>query len=588
MASLFALAPNGWSLFLIAPAAVSFWLAIETSRPKFGHLGKMFSVLTLSLGWWSLTYALELGSIHEEGMRFWLKAEYFAIPLVAPMMYLILREFLGMPKLRPSLRVGLWFVPATTFLLQTTNEFHHLFYESIEVFGNGSRSWLSLTAGPWYIIDAIYVCGMGAIGVLHLLRRFPPRSEPTMRKQFGFVLIAVILPYVGFILFLGDWFWAPDIDLTTYFFLASGILLGVGIFWFQLFDLLPVALERVFERIGNACLVFDYHGRLVKANQSAKDLLGLDELPIGETSSRVFEAYPALNQTSDMADGETVRVTIGGGEGAKICVASRSNIEDSHHHRTGYLLVIRDDTAQLRMEQELRNLNAEKDKLFSVIGHDLRGSLGGLENLSGILSQADIDLSSEESRELLKTMQESAAATSAFLENLLFWAKMQRGKYTQQSTCFPVSEVVQQVRSYLAASLTSKEIELEESSDSELELTTDRTLLETCLRNLLSNAVKFSPKRATVHLRVFAHGVKDVCFEVEDHGIGIPEKLLRDLWEISARNGRAGTEGEPSSGLGLVLVREAVESLGGTVEVQSEEEKGTLFRVLIPRCVQDS
>lgn len=114
MPPLFPLAPNGWSLFLLIPAAVSLWLAVETARPKYGVLGKRFCLLSVAIGWWCLAYALELSSVHPEAMRFWLRIEYLAIPAVAPLMYGVVREFLGFAKFSLRLQIGVWIIPLAT------------------------------------------------------------------------------------------------------------------------------------------------------------------------------------------------------------------------------------------------------------------------------------------------------------------------------------------------------------------------------------------------------------------------------------------------------------------------------------------
>ncbi len=207
----------------MAPALVSFWLCLETLQGKYGRIGKMFSVLMGALGWWSLTYSFELASLNEEGMRFWLKLEYPGVILIAPMTYLIVRSFLGMRRMSWNMKVGIWIVPAVTLVLQVTNGHHGLFYDSIKVTTDGSRSWLELHAGPWYIVDSVYVLLLGLLGLIHLIVRLPPRQEPVARRQADVVIAAVIFPYVGFLLYLSDWPLAPGVDLTTFFSLISGL-----------------------------------------------------------------------------------------------------------------------------------------------------------------------------------------------------------------------------------------------------------------------------------------------------------------------------------------------------------------------------
>jgi len=576
--------PNFWSLCLIAPAIIAFALALETFKRKYGQLGRKFAILMAALGWWSLTYSFELASTEESAMRFWMKLEYLGIIFCAPMTYLVVRSFLGMPKLHPYMKLGLWIVPVLTLILQPTNDYHYLFYDAVVLTGNETRSWLTVHAGPWYTVDSVYVCLLGLLGLTHLVTRMPSRREPVLRRQTAFLIVALILPYAGFILYLLDVPWAPGIDLTTFFFLFSGFLLAIGIFHFQLFDVLPIALERVFENIGDACLVFDVRNRLVRANQSAKKLFTWQDIPLWENAELIWREYRMLLDAVTMKDGESRPVQIPRNSEERFWVVSRYDVENEDRGKIGFLLVVRDDTVQQRMANKLRELNAEKDKLFSVIGHDLRGSLAGLESLSEMLCQTDMDLSQEESRELLTAMRESSAATRSYLDNLLLWARIQRGDFQQEMKRLDVADVTKGQKAYLSSMLASKGLIFREEIEPGLAVEADRALIDTVLRNLLTNAVKFSPRGQTITFRAASDGEEQVRFEVQDRGIGIPAPMIQNLWKLSSRTGREGTEGEPSSGLGLVLVREAILSMNGTIQVESEEGQGTTFRFFISAC----
>lgn len=580
MPSGFEFAPDAWSLFLVAPAVLSLWLAAETSHRKYGRLGREFSLLMAAIGWWSATYALELAAVGENGMRFWLKAEYAAIPFVPVLMYRVVRGYLDLPPLEGFLRIGIWLVPVATLVLQVTNESHFLFYSAVEVLEDEHGSRLSLEPGPWYWVDAAYAYLLGAAAVFHLVRRFPGRGAPVLRRQSFLLVLAVIGPFVGFTLYAFHWFPVRDLDLTPYFFFVSGVTMAVGIFGFRLFDVVPVALERVFERIGDACVVFDRRGRIVRANGSAIRLFGWGELPFGRAADEAFRGFPALS--SCLRDLGTVSVslaeTVDGEE--RHWQVTRSGIEDGGGREAGSLLVVRDDTERVRLTAELREMVAEKDRLFSIIGHDLRGSIAGLEGLGDLLAEDGSEMDDEEIRDLARSMSESAAATRGLLENLLLWARLERGDLRREMVPTGLGQVVEGVRTQLAASLAHKSIRLEtDFADEAKVVLADRRLLEVVLRNLVSNAVKFSPSGGRVGLASFAENPDGIAIEVRDEGIGMSRDLVDNLWSLTARKGRPGTAGEPSSGLGLVLVKEAVQAMEGRIAVESREGEGTVFRI---------
>jgi len=283
-----------------------------------------------------------------------------------------------------------------------------------------------------------------------------------------------------------------------------------------------------------------------------------------------------------MGDSESKRFAITRDGKTHHWVVSRSRIKSLRRQSDGVLYVIRDDSEQVHLEQKLRATLAEKDKLLSLIGHDMRGSLSGLESLCEILAESDNEISPEDSLQLLQTMKESAAAASTFLEDLLTWTRIQEGDFLTPKTRVSIATSVETVKAYHGVMLRSKGVRLEEHIDPDLTCSGDRKLFETALRNLISNAIKFSPRDSIVRIRAERIPENYVLISVEDRGIGIPQKMLRTLWTLGARNGRSGTEGEVSSGLGLVLVREAVKVMGGQIDVESEEGRGSVFRLTIP------
>jgi signal transduction histidine kinase len=143
-----------------------------------------------------------------------------------------------------------------------------------------------------------------------------------------------------------------------------------------------------------------------------------------------------------------------------------------------------------------------------------------------------------------------------------------------------LGQVVESVRTQLAASLAQKSIRLEtDFADEAKVVLADRRLLEVVLRNLVSNAVKFSPSGGRIGLASFAENPDGIAIEVRDEGIGMSRDLVDNLWSLTARKGRPGTAGEPSSGLGLVLVKEAIQAMEGRIAVESREGEGTVFRI---------
>lgn len=582
MHSALALEMNFWAILLIAPAIVSFWLSIETARSPYGRLGNSLSALMLAIGWWSLTYALELASTTEEGMRFWLRVEYLGIPYVPLLMYRVIRRFLGMRSLPVAVWIAIGSVPVITMVLQMTNESHGFFYSSIAFVEDDHGRRLSLAPGFWYRVNSGYAYFLAVLAVVHLVQRFPSKDYRTLRTQFSFLIIAVAGPYLGFTLYAFNIFPVQDLDLTPYFFFLSGLVLAVGIFRLQLFDLLPVAFERVFEKMADACVVVDSNDRVVMANDRAMSLFRWTTVPFAERAGDVLEPFPNLREAFASGQDERERVWEDFGGEEKILETTVSPVEDGRGRKVGRLLVLRDDTERSRMEMRTQEVLGEKDRLISIIGHDLKGSLGGLETLSSILAEEGSEMEKEELKDHLGTMRVSVAASLSLLENLLVWARIQKGEFDREPDAFFFDDVLKQIGQQMEERLLSKEIRLASDYPERMAITCDRRLFEVVFRNLLSNAIKFSRRGSVIRWDASQENGWH-HFVVCDEGIGMPEEMIQDLWRLTGRQkGRQGTEGEESSGLGLVLVHEAIAEIDGNVRVESEVGKGTSVFVDIP------
>jgi signal transduction histidine kinase len=249
------------------------------------------------------------------------------------------------------------------------------------------------------------------------------------------------------------------------------------------------------------------------------------------------------------------------------------------------LLVLRrlgDAQAELANNMErLRRSDATKDKLFSVIAHDLRGPIGGMTSLLETLSTDRRDLSDEEVGEFIDALGAASRNTSQLLENLLAWSQSQRGDLPFRPERILVYPIIEECESVFALSASEKEIAVELSIENGLEARADPEQLKTLVRNLISNAVKFSARGG----RIFVEASKadgGARIEVRDEGIGMDEAQVKALYDFGAARSRRGTANERGSGLGLMLCKEIVEGHGGRIDVASEAGKGSRFSVFLP------
>lgn len=262
--------------------------------------------------------------------------------------------------------------------------------------------------------------------------------------------------------------------------------------------------------------------------------------------------------------------------------------------------VINEQTRQLRAEktaieeqkkviekqaQHLEEVNKTKDKFFSIIAHDLKNPFQAMLGYSEFL---ETDLQKMDKKELTESVgiiRRSSKSLYNLTENLLHWANLQTGKIKPYIERCSVSEIIEKNKSLFLQSAKQKNIRLNFEAEKEIDLMADRNMIDTVIRNLVSNAIKFTNQDGEVMLKA---GCKETycTIEISDNGIGMNEELLAGVLDLDSKSRRDGTDQETGTGLGLILCKEMVEMNSGKLEIESEEGKGTTFRVILP-CATD-
>jgi PAS domain S-box-containing protein len=240
------------------------------------------------------------------------------------------------------------------------------------------------------------------------------------------------------------------------------------------------------------------------------------------------------------------------------------------------------EMALAKRESELRALNATKDKLFSIIGHDLRGPVAGLKSLVEMLMN-NFDLSDTQGLiRILRAMETTTDSSYNLLENLLSWAKSQQNEIVFEPKTINLYELVNTCIGVYSDLANSKAITIQNLVPTSQVIYADPNLLNTVVRNLISNAIKFTHKSKNICINITE---KDTTYSIsiKDEGIGIGAEALSKIFNPSENYVTYGTAGEKGSGLGLLLCRDFVEKHGGTIWVESEPGKGSNFIFTLPK-----
>jgi PAS domain S-box-containing protein len=248
------------------------------------------------------------------------------------------------------------------------------------------------------------------------------------------------------------------------------------------------------------------------------------------------------------------------------------------------------DQALIQKSRELEELNLQKDKLFSIIAHDLKGPFNSVLGFAGLLASKAPTMSPEKVAEYADIVYTAATGVHDLLDNLLAWASVQMRSTEVRSTPIELKPLIDASFYPLKAMASEKGVSvLNDVSDIGAE--GDESMIRIVLRNLISNGIKFTPRGGTVTVSAAligpVGGQAAVAVTVRDTGVGMNQETLSDLFSFSRKVSRSGTQGERGTGLGLFLCRDIIERHGGvlTVESKTGESKsgtGTAFRFTLP------
>ncbi|MEI8048676.1 MAG: PAS domain S-box protein [Bacteroidota bacterium] len=235
----------------------------------------------------------------------------------------------------------------------------------------------------------------------------------------------------------------------------------------------------------------------------------------------------------------------------------------------------------LLKNEKLRKMSSEKDKFFSIVAHDLRSPFNGFLGLTQIMAEDLPSLTMTEIQKIAQSMRTSANNLFRLLENLLYWTQIEQGVIPFSPGVLDLQAVMNESMVVVKELAKNKNIEIQYLIPAGMKIYADGNMFQTMIRNLASNAVKFTPKagKITISAEYFNNGT-EIC--IEDTGIGMDADMVSKLFHLDGKISRKGTEGEPSTGLGLVICKDFIEKHGGKFWVISEEGKGSKFCILLP------
>lgn len=366
--------------------------------------------------------------------------------------------------------------------------------------------------------------------------------------------------------------------------------------------------RAVFENVVVGVTVTDPHGRILQVNRRMCDMLGYDAEDLLQCTTLTIthpdDAAVSREKLQALFRGDIQSYQIekrylrkdGSIFWGHLSVSPIRDRDGRAVFSNGMIVDIterKEAEAQLRAahrelsekNEQLHELNANKDKFFSIIAHDLRSPFNALLGYTELINDQFDTLSQAKLKEYLGKLQGSAERLYALLENLLTWSRIQRGIMEYSPERIELATIAADNVALFLSNAERKQLTLANSIQSNIVVYADYAMANTVMRNLISNALKFTPTGGTVAISA-RQGAQHVEVTLSDTGVGMDAATIAQLFRIDAQHTTIGTSGERGTGLGLLLCHDLVKKNGGEIWVESEVGKGTTFRFTLPlQCV---
>jgi len=240
-----------------------------------------------------------------------------------------------------------------------------------------------------------------------------------------------------------------------------------------------------------------------------------------------------------------------------------------------------DMTERIIMENQLMQINADKDRFIKILAHDLKNPFNSLLGFSDLLIKNLHKYDIQKIEKQIKLINKVSHQTYGLLEQILLWAKSQSGKLTLELQKIEFLIEINDIIKTLENQAAEKCIKIDTFETEKIILTADLIMFKTVMRNLISNAIKFTHLNGQINIYAEKNRTNTII-TVSDNGIGIDKNIIPKLWEFSDNYSTAGTNNEKGTGFGLTLCKELIEKQGGQIWVESEVGKGSDFKFTLP------
>jgi len=555
---------------------------------RLGDAVRWFALTLFSGAIWTFFYGLELASTDFPTIYYWIKFEYIGIVLLPITWLLFCFKYTGREDWLKNSPVFwlLLLIPAAAYVIVITNDWHHLYYKSLGLHLDGSFPLIAIQKGPVHYLFTFYFYSIILWGNYLLLSNIR-LADPLFKSQTFLLVICTAVPFLFHIANLIGWKALGHINVTPFAFTISFFATGLGLIKFHLFDIVPIAKEQLIAAMTDGLIVIDTKDKIIEINPAMKKVVGSEgQSYIGTRIFEIFGHQENILRYIKERTHKKIEISEGFGQQERIFLVEIIPLKGSKGWIKGVLLLFKDITEEKNSKRlletqaaQLKKHNALKDKLFTIISHDLKGPVLGVKEILDLSKRGY--MTPDDLTEVLPALSDSIDGVAMLLENLLAWSRIQLKGEFMDKVVFDIYKVILQQKALVEPLAFLKKIDLDIETGGSIMVFADKSMVELIIRNLLNNAVKFCGVGDRISARI-TNLNEDVKISIKDTGVGISKTNLQRL-----RSGDSfstfGSNNESGTGLGLLLVRDYVEKNGGKLWIDSEEHEWSEFSFVLPK-----
>ncbi len=576
---------------LLFALAISSWIAYYSWQRRASNHAILLLLLALTITEWTAFYILQITGANLQTKLVFSNIKYIGVAFT-PLFWITFAINYANPGKAPSWRVilPLAVIPLLTSVLALTSNWHGLFWSNFQLKDYGTVSDFDAAYGPWYWVHLAYsylLILAGTIIVFRTLRR----SQGLHRQQAVALVVAVLTPWLGNILYFSGLSPLRYLDLTPFAFTITVTVLTWAILGFRLVDLAPIARDLIVDEMKDGMIVLDAQNRIVDINLSAERMIRLSAAQvIGKPAREALSAWPELIERYGQVTDALDEVSVGQGAATNWLELYISPLYDRRKRFLGRVIVMRDITARKEMENALslaltqaREASHLKDQLLARVSHELRTPLSGILGFAELMNMNSYGILEEGQKAATEQIIESANDLNRMIDQLLDQAQLASDTLALENTQFSLDKLLQKMQTSMDGLARDKGLAFNIHLAPEVpnSLFGDVRRIEQILLNLVGNAIKFT-QQGHVDLNIFLPDAAHWAIQVADTGPGIPEEAQTYIFEAFRLVNTAIVNENRGAGLGLSITRQLVELMKGSIQVESQPGQGSTFTVTLP------